>query len=418
MRDSTPRKASSFALLAVVVLTIGIWAVYKIGFGQMVATANLRPERLRDYTFPTWHQYSWTQHGFLTFLVADGYAKGQAYANEPTLYLWLMWVLYRIQLIFPAVTMRLMVALISMSASLLSIGYAIGSPTWAKLDFRRTVLLLAAFAYFLTLPTFWISLGKFNVDNVFVLIFPVLLVASAVIARRGPQGKSFWLTAVVMCVLMPMTAALFGAFMGLRAIFARRLDLRMLRSAIVMSVLSVIVYLQPVVVAKLLHFTSENSTWLFRSGLDGDMQYYGNFINSVFVPYFNRPMYFVLIPAALLLLQLWYRIRFAPQSNSTEETGYPDAMMPYLFASYLLTLLFWPQAVAIHPYLYDPLLIGPVGAWIVLNFAKPEVYERHYLAWLFVLLFLVTFNATRIAQAAHCSACYFPSWGMQSQQAG
>jgi hypothetical protein len=404
--------------LATVVFAVGMAVIYKLGFGQMVATANLRPERLRDFTFPVWHQYPLTKHGFLTFLNADGFSKGEAYANEPTLYLWLMWVLYRIQLIFPSITMRLTGAVIAMSASLLAIGCAIPSSTWSKLGFRRAILLLAAFAYFLTLPTFWISLGKFNVDNVFVLIFPVLVLASAAIARRGPQGACFWSAAGLMCVLMPMTAALFGAFMGLRAVLARRINLRLLRAAVIVVLIAVAVYLQPIIVAKRLHFTSENSTWLFRSGLDGDMQYFGNFFNSVLVPYFNRPAYFVLIPAALLVLQLWWRRRFERRSDRNEVEDYPDAMMPYLFSSYILTLLFWPQAVAIHPYLYDPLLIGPIGAWVVLNFARPEVHERHYLAWLFVLLFLISFNVTKIAQAAHCSSCYFPGWSMRSPQVG
>jgi hypothetical protein len=418
MCKSLATRVGLFACLATIVLAFGMVAVYYAGFGHMAAVANMRPERLRDFTFPIWHQYPVAKHGFLTFLDADGYAKGQAYANEPTLYVWFMWVLYRIGSIFPGATMRLTGAFIGMSATLLAIGCAIRRPSWENLDFRRGVLLLAAFCYFLTLPTFWVSLGKFNVDNVFVLIFPVLLFASALIAKHGPHGKAFWLTALLMCLLMPMTAALLGMFIGLRAVFSQRFDLRMLRSAILIAVIAVAVYLQPVIVAKLLHFTSENSTWLFRSGLDGDMRFYGNFIDSVLVPQFNRPMYFVLIPVALLVFQLWYRRTFAPESSRSGLDGCPDAMMPYVFSSYLLTLLFWPQAVSIHPYLYDPILLGPIGAWVVLNFAMPGVHERHYLSWLFVLMFLITLNVTKIAQAAHCSACYFPSWSMQGPQAG
>lgn len=392
--------------------------VYKLGFGQMVAAANLRPERLRDFTFPVWHQYPLSKHGFLTFLNAEAFSKGEAYANESTLYLWLMWVLYRVQLIFPSITMRLTGAVIAMSASLLAIGCAVPTSTWSKLDLRRAILLLVAFCYFLTQPTFWISLGKFNVDNVFVLIFPVLVLASAAIARRGPHGACFWSGAVFMCVLMPMAAALFGAFMGLQAVLSRRFAPRLLRAAVIVTLVAVVIYLQPVIVAKLLHFKSENSTWVFRSGLDGDMRYYGNFFNSVLVPYFNRPAYFLLIPVVLLVFQLWYRHQFEHRPDPVETGGYPDAMMPYLFSSYVMTLLFWPQAVAVHPYLYDALLVGPISAWIVLNFAQPEVHERHYLAWLFVLLFLISFNVTKIAQAAHCSACYFPNWSMQSPQIG
>jgi len=418
MSNPRVRRATLFACAAVLLTAFGLAAVYVVGFGQMAATADLRPERLRDFTFPVWHKYPLTKHGFLTFLDADDYTKGHAYANEATIYLWLMWVLYRVESVFPSVTMRVADAFFCMSATLVAIWSAIPKSTWVKLDFRHGVLLLVAFSYFLTLPTFWISLGKFNVDNVFVLIFPVLLFASAFIVRGGPHGKRFWLTAVLMCALMPMTAALFGTFVGVRAILSRRLNLRMLRSALVMIFVAVGFYLQPVIVAKLLHFSSENSTWLFRSGLDGDMRFYGNFINSILVPQFNRPMYFILMPIALLIFQLWYRNKFYADSNFPREQNGSHVMMPYLFSSYLLTLLLWPQAVSIHPYLYDAFLIGPIGTWVVLNFATREVHERHYLAWLIVLLFLITFNITKIAQAAHCPACYYPAWGMQGPQAG
>ena len=420
MHNSPSRKIKLFVFFAIVILGLGMAVVYLAGFGQMAAKASLQPERLRDFTFPVWHKYPLTKHGFLTFLDADGYAKQQAYANESTIYLWIMWVLYRIELVFPSASMRLTNAFLAMATTLLAIGCAIRKPTWEKLDLRGGVLLLAAFCYFLTTPIFWISLGKFNVDNVFVLNLPVFVLASAFLVRDGAHGLRFWLVAVVMCLLVPVNAALFGAFMGLRAILSRRLAARMLRSSIVMTTIAVVVYLQPVIVARLLHFTSENSTWLFRSGLDGDMRFYGNFIDSVLAPQFNRPMYFVLIPAALLVLQLWYRRKFALAVHGPNERygQSDDSMMSYLFCSYFLTLLFWPQAVSIHPYLYDQILIGPIGVWVVLNFAMPDVHERHYLGWLFLLLFLITLNVTKIAQAAHCVGCYFPPWGMQGPRGG
>jgi hypothetical protein len=418
MFNPTKRRTIFFGTVATVASLFGLAVIYRIGFGAMSAVADVQPERLRDFTFSIWHQYSWTKHGFLSFLAADSYAKGEAYANEPLLYLWLMRALYQIQLVFPKLTMRTSGAALSMSASLAAIGYVIPRATWQTLNLRQAVLMLLAFGYFLTLPTFWIAVGKFNVDNGFVLIFPVLLVTSHLVARYGPYGARFWTAAALMCLLMPVAVALFAVLLALHALFRQRADVRMLRSAVVMAVAAVAVYLQPVVVMKLLGFSSLDSTWLFRSGLDGDMRFYGNFVDSVLAPQFNRPAYFILVPAALLILQLWYRRKFGTDPGSTAVSGSPDPLMPYLFSVYVLTLLFWPQAVSIHPYLYDAILVGPLAAWAVLNFAMPGIYQRHFFFWLFVLLFLVMFNLTKIAQAAHCTGCYFPGWDMLGARAG
>jgi hypothetical protein len=251
-----------------------------------------------------------------------------------------------------------------------------------------------------------------------VLVFPILLILSCVFAQNGPHGTRFWVWAVLLCLFMPVAAAQFSLVIAACAVFRQRITVRMLRPSVVMGVIAVVVYLQPVVVAKLLGFSSENSTWLFRSGLDGDMTYYGNFINSILLPYFRRPTYLVLIPVLLLSLQLGFRRRFSPGLGKGPSSGAPDVSMPYLFSIYLLTVLFWPQAISIHPYLYDAFLVGPIAAWIVLNFAMPDVHQRHFFFWAPVLLFLIIFNLTKIAQAAHCPDCYFPKWDLQSERIG
>ena len=399
---------------ASVVVLLGILFVYRIGFGVMAAASDVAPERLRDFTFPVWHQFPVSKHSFLVFLTPDDYEKGVAYANYPVPYLWLMDVLYHVQQHVPKLTMRLTQAAVTIYASLAAVGYIVCRKTLVCFSPQQAGLVFLAFMYVLTLPRFWIALGKFNVDNGFVWAFPVLILLSHFVVTDGARGKRFWIAAVALCLVMPIAAALFGMFLAFRMVVSPRPNWCAAGSAMVMIAIAVVVYLQPVFVTKWLHMSSANSTWLFRSGLDGDTTYYGNFINSVLFPFFRRPLYLLLIPAALLAAQLWYRKHLAIAGETPDRTATTDAAMPYVFSVYLLTLLFWPQAVSIHPYLYDAHLIAPIAAWIVFNFAGSRHYRRHFLVW----AFLVTCNVTKIAQAGHCGSCYYPSWGLTGQQLG
>jgi hypothetical protein len=395
-----------------------MFAAYRLGFHAMVTVADTQPERLRDFTFSVWHQYPLTRHGFLAFLAADDYQKHEAYANHTTLYLLAMRALYQIQLELPHLTMRVSGAMLAMAASIAAITYSIRKWAVAIWDVRRNVLILLAFAYFATLPTFWISLGKFNVDNAFVFVFPVLLTTGYLASTTGAQGPKFWISSLLLCALMPIASAQFALFLALHAIFRRPFAKQIFRSAVVLLIISVVVYMQPIIVMKLLGFSSTNSSWLFRSGLDGDMTYYGNAVNSVLFPQFQRPAYLILTPAALLLLQMCYRWKFDSDEGTAQPERTPHASLPYLFSVYVLVLLLWPQAVSIHPYLYDALLVGPLGAWIVMNFCTRTIPNQHFLLWVFILLFFVAFNLTKIAQAGHCANCYFPQWDMYGPRAG
>ncbi|OAI83806.1 MULTISPECIES: hypothetical protein [Pseudomonas] len=410
------RTVFNFALCLTVVL--GFVLVYHLGFRAMTLRADAAPERLRDFTFPVWQSMPWSQHGFLTYLTADAYSKHEAYANHSTLYLMFMRGLFQLQQWIPMLTLRMTGATLAMLASLIVIWFAVRRQLVDNCDWRRGLLVLAAFLYFLTLPGFWISLGKFNVDNGFVFVFPLVLLTSILLERDGARGKPFWISGLALCVVMPMASALFGFFMLGMALLVHGAERRRIVASVVLMAVSIMLYLQPVIVAKMLGFSSENSTWLFRSGLDGDMRFYGNFIDSVIAPQFNRPWYMIAIPALLLVAQLAYcRWQSGIDVPATARAANPQGMLQ-VFSVYLLMLLFWPQAVSIHPYLYDSLLVGPIVAWTVINFATRQVFGRHVLIWLLLLAFLIQFNLTRISQAGHCTECFFPAWGMLGERAG
>jgi len=406
----------AFALLFTSLL--GLVLVFQLGFHSMAVRADASPERLRDFTFPVWESVSWLKHGFLTFLTAEAYDKNQAYANHSTAYLLFMRGLFELQQWVPTLTMRMTGATLAMLASLGAVWFAVRREVAVFEDWRRALLVLAGGLYFLTLPGFWIALGKFNVDNGFVFVFPFLLLTSVLLEQRGARGKAFWISAVSLCLVMPMASALFSVFMLGMAVAVHRGDRRRILASLVLMAVSVLLYLQPVLVAKALGFSNENSTWLFRSGLDGDMRFYGNFIEAVVAPQFNRPWYLVAIPAMLLLLQFAYcHWLLSAASPAPGQPGSARGMLQ-VFSVYLLMLLLWPQGVSIHPYLYDALLVGPLVAWVVINFASREAFTRHFVLWIFILAFLIQFNLTKIAQAGLCTDCYFPAWGMLGERGG
>ncbi|PVZ43711.1 hypothetical protein [Pseudomonas sp. CC120222-01a] len=399
-------------------LLLGLVLVYHLGFHAMVDRFDAAPERLRDYTFPVWGRMPWFEHGFLTFLNPDAYAQHEAYANHSTLYLIFMRGLFLLQEWVPSLPPRTTAAILAMLASLGAMWFTIRRQLAISNDGRNYLLVLAALLYFLTLPNFWISLGKFNVDNGFVFVFPVLLMTSILLERDDAKGKTFWICALSLCLVMPMAGALFSMFMLAMTLLVNPSDRHRLKVCGVLMAVSVAAYLQPVLVAKVLGFSSQNSTWLFRSGLDGDMRFFGNFIDSVVAPQFNRPWYMIALPATVLLLQ--FACCWRVSGAILPPPGQSDGMqgIPYAFSVYLLMLLFWPQAVSIHPYLYDALLIGPLVSWVAINFATRAVFAKHFVLWLLLFAFLIQFNLTKIAQAGHCTDCYYPAWGMLGSRAG
>jgi hypothetical protein len=387
--------------------------IYIIGFAAMAMRTDLLPERLRDYTFPIWQQYSFLKHGFLMYLAPGDFQLGKAYSNHSTLYLLFMNLLYKLQLMYPLLTMRMTGAFLAMSASLAAIVFVIFSQIKNNMNYKKIILMLLGLIYFMTMPTFWISLGKFNVDNPFVFIFPLLVLMAYQLAFEAKKGLKFWLLVVVFCAVTPTSAVLLAIFLLIKSLSATGTRRDFILVGCVLILMGSLFYLEPVVFSKILGFTSKNSSWLFRSGLDGDMQYYSNFINAVLSPAFIRPIYILLIPISLLSVQLLYSYNKKESTDLKAEIHHSE-FLQIIFSVYVVSLLFWPQAISIHPYLYDHLIVAPIVVWIILNFAYSPKYVTHFSFWVLLMSFLVMFNLTQIAQAAHCKSCNFPSWGISS----
>jgi len=412
-------KLFSCLYLLAVVITIG--AVYSLGFGEAASQIATAPERLRSYTFPIWEQHAFSQHGFLVFYSMENYANKIAYSNHATAYLFYMYALYKVEMYVHALPMRVTGAFLNIISLAGVTFFFLSRLVEKRLAFGQGLLILLSVVFMVSMPGFWISSARFNVDNTFPLIFAFQAMAAFLIWRNQERSGTVMTVIVCFAVFSPISAALLGAALLVWACRSDGLDRRMCRLALVALVAAVAFYLPSPLISKALGFTSSNSGWLFRAGLDGDTTYFTNIVKSILDPQFPRPIPTIAVPILFLVAQLaYFRMikRREPAGVARPEETSPLAgvrLFYYLlFSQYMMTSLLWPQAIAIHPYLYDYLLMAPIFVAIVLNFAfKPSPAALRF--WALALLFCISFHLQQVAQAK-CQGCYYPSaWDASSK---
>lgn len=405
--------------LLAVLITIGV--VYSLGFREAASQIASQPERLRNFTFPVWEQHAFSQHGFLVFYSMDDYAKKIAYSNHATVYLFYMYVLYEVEMHMPALPMRVTGAFLNIISLAGVTFFFLSRLVEKRLTFGQGLLILLSVTFMVSMPGFWISSARFNVDNTFPLIFSLQALVAFVIWKNRERSGTAMTVVVLFAVFSPISTALLGAALLVWACRSDGLDRRTRRLALVALVAAVAFYLPSPLISKALGFTTSNSGWLFRAGLDGDTTYFTNIVKSVLDPQFPRPIPTIAMPILFLVAQLTYfRMikRREPSGVAAPEGTSPLAgisMFYYLlFSQYVMTSLLWPQTIAIHPYLYDYLLMAPVFVAIVLNFAyKPSPAALHF--WALALLFCIFFHLQQVAQAK-CQGCYYPNaWDTRSK---
>lgn len=395
-----------FFLLAILVSAVGFILVYKVGFDVMLHGAKTVPERMRDYTFPVWGKYPPSMHGFLVFLAPDAIGRHEAYAHHAYGFLGLTYLFYKLEMLL-GLSMRGGLAFLQMSLSVAALLYIISASGVLAQSVRARILTLMAVLCFVTMPTFWIPAAKFNYDNTFPLVFPLLLLAAYGVER---SKRLFFLSAFLMAVVSPISSLLLGIFLVSICI---HLDAgkgkEFFRAGVITCFISLVFYIQPIIVSKLLGFSSKNSGWGFRSGLDGDLTYFSNVLNAIIFPADPRPYYLVLVPTALLVVQILSRFVSSRILVNSERSilFFPSGFYFVLFSNYILTVVLWPQAISIHPYLYDHLLIAPILVCVIFNFSQSDPSLESSQLWFWVLVLFVSFNLQQIAQSGHCAGCYY-----------
>lgn len=406
-------KLFSFLYPLSVLVSFGV--IYKLGFGEAVSQIASQPERLRDITFHIWDNYAPSQHGYLVFYSLDNFREKIAYSNHSTAYLFYMYMLYKIEMLIPALQMRVIGAFLNMLSLAGTVFFIISRLVEERIGFAKSLLTLLSVVFMASMPDFWISSARFNVDNTFPLIFAFHVLVAFFIWQDKGKGKRVVVSTLLFALFSPISAAILGASLLLYSIQRDGLDTKLSRLAVLATLSGAVFYVQAPIVAKVLGFASSNSGWLFRAGLDGDTRYFSNIWESVFAPQSPRPLHIIAVPVLFLLIQMaYFRVRkYLRKTMEGEDSIAPvlfNANIFYylIFSQYLFACLFWPQAVAIHPYLYDYLLLAPLCVLIVLNFltfSAPSFFQF----WLLALLFCISFNLQQIA-LSKCTGCSYPAW--------
>jgi hypothetical protein len=245
---------------------------------------------------------------------------------------------------------------------------------------------------------------------------PAFIMLSRYAWRNDWECRTFSFWTIIVTLLMPMMGTMFSAGLFVRLVGPVHAgEIRKFATPMLLAAMSIITFLESVLVAKWLGFTSL-STWVFRAGLDGDATYFSNALTATLSPHFRRLVFLIVIPTALVFVQ------WLSQRRHNVLAAVPaviDWAFPVnLFSFYMFTLLFWPQAVSIHPYLYDSILVGPLVAWAVVNFASRTFSAHAFTLWSLALGFLSMFNLTAMAQAGRCIDCFYSKWNLSSHRVG
>ena len=153
----------------------------------------------------------------------------------------------------------------------------------------------------------------------------------------------------------------------------------------------VITYLEPRLLIAWKGYQSTGSSFLFRSGLDGDRTYFSGILQAAIAPCpvgccYARPLSDLLVPA-VLPLAIFGPLALRQAPSSVFSIG---RQLLFLATPYLVSLVFFPQSVSIHPYLYDHLIVIPVVVTGLVALLSAPVERRLTGAALLVFLLLTS----------------------------
>jgi hypothetical protein len=400
-----------------------VWltVVSDLGVGQFIVHMDRSVARLCSgdpltTIFSIWESAPASQHLFLGWRGAQDFAAHTVYENHVHPYLFAM---YAWVSVVRAVTGRpLFVA--SNSTAILDITVMLGAVTvlLARAGTLRRcrgvsgmLVLFSAVGFTVTTWRMWDDLFRFNSDNPYPLLGAVFVIVYALFVRPIRRrlvilaGTLFVaLSPIHLPMLLLAVGSIFGRTgKGLRQLVKRNRTLIYLSAVATGAGVLAIALPWALVASKGYH--GQASTFMFRSGLDGSTTYFTNIVQAVWSACplnccgSPRPILNLVFPAFVpLAVYLW------PAHDSREVRrlgGFPRLLL-FLAVPYVVSAIFFPQSVSIHPYLYDHLLIIPAVACGAVAMTSTRVRERlrgpGLLVFLLLSAFVIMSNLVSIAQ--------------------
>lgn len=381
-------------------------------FKKAIATERIiNSDRFSSIIFKIWEDYPISSHLGLGFLSYKDF-ENHAYSSHSQLYLISTYLFTKILQVIGGIKMVAATRLLPLLYSAFIAGTIIFVFLRTKFkisfnSFTTQLTLFLSIGFLLTLPDFWITLIRYNADNPFPLLLCFLLMMFTYIINNDYDAKGFKFLLYFVCLFSYM----YGAFCLITLLFFMfRKDAlikfanspqKLIKILCIGFGFALVSFLYPKIVIMALGYKDSASSFLFRSGLDGDMTYYSNIYQAVVNPYAKqliRP-WSSLLPALIFTNIVFFLGRLKSQEK---YLGSIDNVI-FLFSPYLFTIVFFPQATTIHPYLFDYILIFPL-VFLGMCWSIGQTFQQKITgpkAYLFILFMsaLVIYNLTKIAQA-------------------
>jgi hypothetical protein len=301
---------------------------------------------------------------------------------------------------------------LSALAMLLAFGVLLArsGPVETGPSLRGLLFLFLGLGFLLTGWRLWDDLYRYNTDSPFPLMGSLAIVVwaclRAPIRPRAALGAACAFAALAPAyvpILVLAMACLFAQRSTTLpdAIARNRVLVRISGAALLVGL---VVYLVPRVLIAWKGYGASESTFLFRSGLDGDVRYFTGILQAFVRPCsvnccgINRPFGDLVLPAFVPVVACWL---WGLQGQGATRLRLLSQFV-FLSAPYVFSLVLFPQSVSIHPYLYDHLLLVPAavtGAWATLLApVQRRLRGAAFLAYLLLMGGLVMANLIGIAQ--------------------
>ena len=391
--EKSPAVRSATLLLLFWTSALWLIVVSAVGIGRVVLeTDRTVPKECRSDTLTTvfsiWEATPAREHLFLAWRSLESFHSRTPYANHGHPYLLTMYAWSRTVRAATGAPMYVAtntVPFLYIAAILASFTTLIVRAGLLRGRLRPIGLLtlFVAYGWIVTGWRFWNDLYRYNSDNPYPLLLAVLLLIYAFLLSPGRPALAA-VSAAVFVALSPIHAPML--ILAVLILFGHRAAtfrsaLNNNRPVLLVSlcafIAGVISYLVPRLLIAWKGYVGVSSSYMLRSGLDGDMRYFSNAVQAVFAPCsvgccFTRtadeliwPAFVPLLLAAVLALR-----KELPRRLSIGH------LLLFLTTPYWISLILFPQSVSIHPYLYDHLLLVPVIVAGSATVLMPEVETR------------------------------------------
>lgn len=403
-----PRDTRLFVLL---VLSAIVWCSLACALGPWRGLWSFE-ERQISRILGIWEEFPIAQHLFLPFYTRQNFIERAPYTHFPPPFLGLLYGYLRLVqglLDVPIQVAQNFVFLpyIGLLCCLTGAEFYRRRFGASSIDLRSALVIFIASGVVFTNASLWTGFTAGNV-NFHALAAILFLGLGALAGRSQLYTASSFRILLALALLAPLYSLM--ALLVLAIVYEARAEesspsvvpRTVVRAGVAILAVSLCVAFLPKAVFYLSDaFAREGgSSFLKRSGLNGDARYFDSLLGAMLDPYpGSRRSHVLHMPllAACMAASIFF---FAKERASLWQ-----ALRTWIVSSspYILTMIFFAQALSIHPYLFDVFLTGSCGFVMAMLALDPAIERRlkgyALLIWFFAGSGVIMTNLIDISRA-------------------